>query len=149
MCLAKNRKTLSRVLGPPAGISSARGRNKQQPAHRHWISGGYGQGAQWALELGGFPDRQRMLACRKLPSRNILCMLHQLEKPGERKKPTTKYYRREMFWPQVASKMVGVCWGEWCRVIETGNLFYGTVCRITETVGWSHAITADTCCHIV
>ena len=53
-----------------------------------------------ALELGGFPDRQRMLACR----------MHQLEKPGERKKPTTKYYRREMFWPQVAS-MVGVCRG--------------------------------------
>ena len=65
--------------------------------------------------------------------RNILCMLHQLEKPegNERNQQST---RKEMFWPQVASKMVGVCWGQWCRVIETGKLVYGTMVLFAESL---------------
>ena len=50
MCLGTDRETLSRVLGHPAVTSSARGSNKQERAHHHRTSRGYGQGAQWALK---------------------------------------------------------------------------------------------------
>ena len=53
--------------------------------------------------------------------------------------------RKEILWPRLPPKWlgyVGVCWGSWRRVIETGKPFYGTVRQIT-------VITAATCCRML